>query len=101
MPPVRVYVHGERHVTQNPRMATEADLVAIEALVASAYEKYIVRIGRKPKPMVADYRNALAHHDLWVLEQNQSLIAVLELILTPSTYSSKTLPCIHVVRVQV
>jgi len=66
-----------------PRKATEADLAAIEALVSSAYEKYIVRIGRKPKPMVADYRKALADHEIWVLEHDQSLIAVLELIANP------------------
>jgi N-acetylglutamate synthase-like GNAT family acetyltransferase len=72
-------------VSQNytPRKATEADLADIEALVSSAYEKYVVRIGRKPKPMVADYRKALAHHELWVLEHDQSLIAVLELIANP------------------
>ena len=69
--------------TYTPRRATEADLIDIEALVSSAYEKYIVRIGRKPKPMVADYRNALANHELWVLERDQSLIAVLELISNP------------------
>jgi len=46
-----------------PRRATDADRAGIEVLVASAYEKYIARIGRKPKPMVADYRNALAKHE--------------------------------------
>jgi hypothetical protein len=56
-----------------PRKATEADLAAIEALISSAYEKYIVRIGRKPKPMVADYRKALADHEICVLEHDQSL----------------------------
>ena len=67
-----------------PRRASEADLVEIEALISYAYEKYIVRIGRKPKPMVADYRSALAHHQLWVLSQDQVLVAVLELVAKPA-----------------
>jgi hypothetical protein len=61
-------VRPDPTVNTTPRKAAEADLVDVEALVASAYEKYIARIGRKPKPMLADYRNALADHELWVLE---------------------------------
>ena len=64
----------------NLRPATEADLAGIETLVSSAYGKYIKRIGRKPRPMLADYRDALANHQLWILEQDRELVAVLELI---------------------
>jgi N-acetylglutamate synthase-like GNAT family acetyltransferase len=67
-------------VTATPRPATESDLASIEALVSSAYEKYVARIGRKPKPMLANYRVALAEHQLWVCEGEQGLVAVLELI---------------------
>ena len=63
------------------RPATEADIGQIEALVSAAYEKYIARIGRKPKPMVADYHVALVAHKLWVCDGEQGLTAVLELIL--------------------
>jgi N-acetylglutamate synthase-like GNAT family acetyltransferase len=71
---------GELPVLIHPRPATEADLCLIEALVTSAYEKYVVRIGRKPKPMLTNYRVALAEHQLWVCEQERGLVAVLELI---------------------
>ena len=64
----------------NIRPATEADLAGIETLVSSAYGKYIERIGRKPRPMLADYCDAHANHQLWVLEQDHELVAVLELI---------------------
>src|ERR1700742_2967613 len=64
----------------SPRLATEADLAPIEALVFSAYEKYVALIGRKPMPMLANYRVALAEHQLWVCEREGSLVAVLELI---------------------
>ena len=40
----------------NPiRRATSADLEGVKALVEEAYSLYIVRIGRKPGPMLDDY----------------------------------------------
>jgi GNAT superfamily N-acetyltransferase len=67
-------------MSQNLRRANEADIAGIEALVSAAYGKYVERIGRKPKPMLTDYRSALANHQLWVLERDEVLVAVLELI---------------------
>ena len=64
------------------RPATEADVASIEALVSAAYEKYVSLIGRKPKPMLADYRVAVVQHQLWVHERENALAAVLELIPT-------------------
>ncbi len=64
------------------RPANEGDLPTIKELVFAAYEKYISRIGRKPKPMLADYRVALTRHQLWVHEGESGLVAVLELIPT-------------------
>lgn len=62
------------------RRASSADVPAIVRLVHSAYEKYISRIGRKPKPMLADYAHAVDNHQLWVVCDGESLFAVLELI---------------------
>jgi N-acetylglutamate synthase-like GNAT family acetyltransferase len=64
----------------NLRAATQADLEQIEVLVSAAYEKYIPLIGRKPKPMLANYRLAIAQHQFWVYEQESKLAAVVELI---------------------
>ena len=50
------------------RRADEADVDAITALVADAYEKYIERIGRRPKPMTADQHAAVRDHEVWVAE---------------------------------
>lgn len=65
------------------RRATQSDVPQIEALVSLAYQKYIQRIGRKPKPMLADYQRAVSLHEVWVHEQERVIHAVLELI--PST----------------
>ncbi len=42
------------------RPATLADLAAVERIVAASYEKYIARIGKKPGPMLDDYRRRIA-----------------------------------------
>ena len=39
----------------NLRLATAADVPAIEALIQAAYSPYVARIGRKPGPMLDDY----------------------------------------------
>lgn len=62
------------------RRARTEDAPAVTALVRSTYGKYVARIGREPKPMTADYHAAIAAHQLWVLEEADALVAVLELI---------------------
>jgi molybdopterin/thiamine biosynthesis adenylyltransferase/ribosomal protein S18 acetylase RimI-like enzyme len=42
------------------RPAALADLAAVERIVAEAYQKYIARIGKKPGPMLDDYRQRIA-----------------------------------------
>lgn len=70
------------------RRADEADVVAITALVADAYETYIERIGRRPKPMTADQDAAVRDHEVWVAEDaaDDTLAGVLELIVTPDSF---------------
>ena len=65
------------------RRARPEDAGAVTALVRAAYRKYVERIGREPKPMTADYRDAIAAHQFWAVEENGSLLAVLELIAAP------------------
>jgi len=67
------------------RIATEADVEAIERLVADAYGKYVERIGRKPRPMVADYHAAVVKNQFWLCEQKGAPIAVLELVAQESS----------------
>ena len=50
------------------RPATAADVAAIEAIAQAAYSPYIERIGRKPGPMLEDYRQWVQAGGVHVLE---------------------------------
>jgi N-acetylglutamate synthase-like GNAT family acetyltransferase len=63
-----------------PRRARPEDAPAIAALVNRAYDKYIARIGRKPRPMTADYDKAVEKHQMWIVEDGGAVVAALELI---------------------
>ncbi|WP_339468966.1 MULTISPECIES: GNAT family N-acetyltransferase [unclassified Pseudomonas] len=63
------------------RPATVHDVVAIEAIVQAAYSPYIARIGRKPGPMLEDYRQRVEAGGVHVLENArrvQGFIVLLE-----------------------
>lgn len=49
-------------------------------LTRAAYAKYIPLIGREPMPMSTDHAQMIADHEVWVLEQEEEIIAVLEMI---------------------
>jgi len=50
------------------RLATTADLNAIGACARAAYAKYVVRIGREPAPMVADFEAAIGRGEVCVAD---------------------------------
>ena len=60
-----------------PRRATVDDADAIAALVRQAYLHYIPRIGRKPAPMLDDYRQVVAGSDTFVLEDEGVIAGVI------------------------
>ncbi len=62
------------------RRARPDDATAIAHLVNRAYEKYLPRIGLPPTPMLADYLEVVAQHDVWVCEADGAVAAVLVLI---------------------
>lgn len=63
-----------------PRRAAAADAEAIGLLVREAYAKYIPRMGMEPYPMTVDYAKALREQQMWVVEHDGRIIAVLGLI---------------------
>jgi N-acetylglutamate synthase-like GNAT family acetyltransferase len=63
-----------------PRRARLEDAQAVRALVNEAFEKYIPLIGRKPLPMRADHADLILNHEAWLLEEDNEIIAVLELM---------------------
>ena len=62
------------------RRAVSSDAPAVRALTRAAYEKWIPIIHREPLPMIADYDRAVAEHriDLW--EEDQQVLALIEMI---------------------
>lgn len=65
------------------RRATEADVPAIERLVAAAFDTYVERIGRPPAPMTHDYRALVTTARVWVIDGDQRLAAVLVTVPQP------------------
>ncbi|WP_127091214.1 GNAT family N-acetyltransferase [Aquabacter cavernae] len=62
------------------RLATPADLAAVEALVRAAYAPYIPRIGRPPGPMGDDYAALIAAGQVHVAERAGQVDGVLVLL---------------------
>src|SRR5580704_16350116 len=66
--------------TAQLRRATTADVAIVRALTRSAYAKWVPLIGREPKPMTADYVEALAKHRFDLLYVEGKLAALIETI---------------------
>jgi GNAT superfamily N-acetyltransferase len=64
----------------DPRLATPADLPAIEAIVQAAYSPYINRIGRKPGPMLDDYAALINDFRVYVVDQDEIIQGMVVLI---------------------
>jgi N-acetylglutamate synthase-like GNAT family acetyltransferase len=58
------------------RRAGPSDVAVIERIVHAAFEIYVARIGRKPAPMGADYRAAVASSRVWVIEADGEVAGV-------------------------
>ena len=65
------------------RQASIDDAEAVTALTDAAYAKHIPRIGRKPQPMTADYRQMISDHHVWLLCLADEPIGVLVLMNEP------------------
>jgi ribosomal protein S18 acetylase RimI-like enzyme len=62
------------------RRAVTSDAPAIRALTREAYAKWVPLIGREPKPMTADYAEAVRHHRIDLLHLDGVLAALIETI---------------------
>ena len=62
------------------RQATAADAGAIRELTRQAYAKWVPLIGREPKPMTANYDEAVARHRFDLLYIDGTLAALIETI---------------------
>ena len=61
--------------------ATAEDADAIRSLTREAYSKWVPVIGREPKPMTADYAEAVKNHRIDLLYLDGKLAALIEMIL--------------------
>ena len=65
------------------RQAVAADAPAIRELTRAAYAKWVPLIGREPKPMTADYDDAVARHRFDLLYVGGTLAALIQTIRGP------------------
>jgi ribosomal protein S18 acetylase RimI-like enzyme len=63
--------------------ASHGDATAIRALTREAYAKWVPLIGREPKPMTADYEQAVRRHRFDLLYVKGTLAALIETIRCP------------------
>ncbi|MEO8884283.1 MAG: GNAT family N-acetyltransferase [Devosia sp.] len=61
------------------RRAGPVDAPAVDALTQVAYAKWVPIIGRKPRPMLADYATAVVEHRIDLVEAHGRLAALVEL----------------------
>ncbi len=59
------------------RQAEQEDQEALVACVQAAYSKYIERIGKKPAPMLADYKALIAQRMVYALADEKEVRGVL------------------------
>ena len=70
--------------TRSFRRATPSDVSTVRDITRAAYAKWVAVIGREPKPMTANYEQAVTEHIIDLCEQDGRPIALIELILKPS-----------------
>ncbi len=66
------------------RVATAADVPAIEEIVNQAYRHYVARIGKPPGPMLDDYAARASEGAVWVLEEGAPIVAIIVLLPAPN-----------------
>jgi len=66
------------------RRATSADAAAVREITRAAYARWIPVIGREPKPMTANYEQAVADHVIDLFEEGGRPIGLIEVIPRPS-----------------
>ena len=62
------------------RQGVATDAAAIRDLTRAAYAKWVPVIGREPKPMTADYAEALRKHQFDLLYVEGRLVALIETV---------------------
>ena len=64
----------------NLRRATLADATTIRDLTRQAYAKWVPLIGREPRPMTANYENAVVDHMIDLYEIDGEAVGLIEVV---------------------
>ena len=69
-----------RAIEQMFRRATQADVKVVRDLTRAAYAKWVPLIGREPKPMLANYEQAVSQHIIDLYEAEGEIVGLVEVI---------------------
>jgi len=67
-------------ISTSVRRARLEDAEIVTEITRKAYSKWVSLIGREPKPMVVDYREAIANHLIELYEESGVVHGLIELI---------------------
>jgi ribosomal protein S18 acetylase RimI-like enzyme len=65
------------------RRAGPCDVDALRTIAVAAYRKYVLRIGRNPAPMTADYAQAVRSEQAWAAVEDGEIVGFVILIARP------------------
>jgi GNAT superfamily N-acetyltransferase len=65
------------------RRAGHGDVDTLRRIAAAAYQPYVVRIGRAPAPMTADYAQAVRDRQVWVAVEDGQVTGFVVLVARP------------------
>ena len=65
------------------RRAGHGDVDTLRRIAAAAYQPYVVRIGRAPAPMTADYAQAVRDRQVWVAVEDGQVTGFVVLVAQP------------------
>jgi GNAT superfamily N-acetyltransferase len=77
--PKLVFVQGGFMEELNVRKAVLSDVAKVTDCVCSAYQKYVLRIGKKPSPMSDDYHFLIESGHVYIGEYAGEVVSVLVL----------------------
>ena len=64
------------------RLAIPSDAASCQKIAEAAYGKYVVRMGKKPAPMVADFANHIISDTVFILHEGEIIVGYAILIET-------------------
>lgn len=64
-------------MTLTVRLAAQEDTDAVKACVVAAFERYVERIGKPPRPMLLDFSAQILAGHTWVAQDGERIVGAL------------------------